>query len=85
VVARVLLCSLGTLVVAYRLALLSSHLQIGPHSGQHHSVLFFASFFRSSALQSRAPMAPSPGVGKKEMRASRMRRIPQAGCQDSGW
>ena len=30
-------------------------------------------------------MADSAGVGKKATRASMMVRIPQAGCQCSGW
>ena len=43
-----------------------------------------ASFSRSSAVHSSAPMAPVPGVGKKLIKASSMVRMPHAGCQASG-
>mmetsp|Transcript_18255 Transcript_18255/g.33082 ORF Transcript_18255/g.33082 Transcript_18255/m.33082 type:complete len:203 (-) Transcript_18255:277-885(-) len=57
---------------------------VGPHRGQQNDTLFFAKRFRSSGVQSSAPIAPSAGGGKKLMSASRMRRIPHAGCQSSG-
>ena len=56
-----------------------------PHFAQQYEEEDAARRRRSSGFQSRAPIAPSVGVGKKEIRASRSRRIPQAGCQCSGW
>lgn len=53
-------------------------------TSQVHSWDSIANFFRTSVGQSRAPIAPSPGVGKKERRASMIVRMPQAGCQSSG-
>ena len=32
-----------------------------------------------------APIAPSVGVGKKAISASNIKRIPHAGCHNSGW
>mmetsp|Transcript_16876 Transcript_16876/g.38902 ORF Transcript_16876/g.38902 Transcript_16876/m.38902 type:complete len:310 (-) Transcript_16876:353-1282(-) len=57
----------------------------GPQRGQQYETDFFANRFRSSEVQSKDPTAPSAGVGRKAMRASRIRRIPQAGCHSSGW
>mmetsp|Transcript_29607 Transcript_29607/g.45360 ORF Transcript_29607/g.45360 Transcript_29607/m.45360 type:complete len:206 (+) Transcript_29607:595-1212(+) len=45
---------------------------------------FAHSLFHSIGVQSSAPIAPSAGVGKKLMSASRINRIPQAGCHNSG-
>ena len=56
-----------------------------PQAGQQKSTLFFANLFLSSLVQSKAPIAPSPFVGRKETSASRMRRMPHAGCHSSGW
>ena len=56
-----------------------------PQIGQENSILFLANRRLSSLLQSREPIAPSAGVGKKLMRASKIRRIPHAGCHNSGW
>ena len=55
-----------------------------PHSAHCHDVDLAASRFRSVEDQSKAPMAPSAGVGRKLIKASKMSRIPHAGCQSSG-
>mmetsp|Transcript_62657 Transcript_62657/g.149467 ORF Transcript_62657/g.149467 Transcript_62657/m.149467 type:complete len:294 (+) Transcript_62657:58-939(+) len=44
-----------------------------------------ANLRRMSLGQSRAPTAPSPGIGKWLRKASIIVLSPQAGCQSSGW
>jgi hypothetical protein len=44
-----------------------------------------ASALRASTLVSNPPMAPLLCVGKNPMTATKTVRIPQAGCQYSGW
>lgn len=56
-----------------------------PHDGQQNSTDLAARRFRSAELQSKAPIAPSAGDGRKAIRASKIRRMPQAGCHNSGW
>ena len=57
----------------------------GPQWGQAQVRDSAASAWRSSGRHSSAPIALSVGVGKKAMSASTMVRMPQAGCQCSGW
>mmetsp|Transcript_23726 Transcript_23726/g.94097 ORF Transcript_23726/g.94097 Transcript_23726/m.94097 type:complete len:266 (-) Transcript_23726:385-1182(-) len=59
--------------------------EIAPQCAQTQSRDLIASARRSSGRHWSAPIAESAGVGKNATRASRMVRMPHAGCQCSGW
>lgn len=53
--------------------------------GQKNRCDSLANALRSALVQSRLPNAPSAGVGKNAIKASKIKRIPHAGCHNSGW
>lgn len=59
------------------------NLSIATRDAGGHAGGTFETHLRSSADQSSPPRAPCEGEGKKLINASKMRRIPHAGCGET--